>query len=401
MSAGLGEIRIQSLKVGGVDLNSQQAASYGFEIFENIFSSYGPGAQITTVDHTDAVSQLKGGEDSEIKFTDANGGGTVGFKFKAYMNKNLTDGASEGQGALKSKKYTLRLVSMEALNAQGKYVDKAWEDKTTNISKDILQNYYKTDKPIEIDEDAKDTRTFRAHNEHPKDVVQKLNDEHVGSKSKSSAFCVYQEHDNGNQKYKIATFEGLFEKPSVGKWAQRADLSSSSASDADRQNSIMWFNAGESFNMALDHTKTAKEQSFNMSTHSPTDVKPKNNEYKTLGTPPRSEAKYAEEVPVNKSVSMVNEKQRTEASTAKANKYQFLSYLSENSATFEIIGNSKVKLGSIMEIDLPKRTEFGGGKERQFNGKVCVVEIKHKIRPAGQVPRYTMVIRAVKAAYEG
>jgi len=401
MSTGPGEIRIQSLKVGGVDLNSQQASSYGFEIYENIFSSYGPAAEITAVDQNDSVSQLKGGEDSEIKFTVENGGGTIGFKFKSYMNKNLSDGASEGQGALKFKKYKLRLVSVEALNAQGKYVDKAYDDKTTNMCKKVLEDYYKTDKQIEIDEASDEKRVIRGNKDHPRDFMQKINDEHVGSKSKSSAFCVYQEHDNGNQKYKIGTFEGLFGKPSVGKWSQRADLASSSATDADRQNSIMWFNAGESFNMALDHTKKATEASYNMSTASPTYVSSKDNKYKTLGTPPRSEAKYAEEVPVNKNLSMVNEKQRTQASTAKANKYQFLSYLAENSCTFEIIGTSKIKLGCVMELDLPKRTEFGGGKERQVNGKVCVVEIRHKIRPAGQVPRYTMVIRAVKAAYEG
>lgn len=401
MSSGIGEIRIDSLKVGSVDLKGTQVTDSGFEIFENIFSSYGPAAEINVVDPSDAASQLKGGEDVEVKFSDPNGLGTVGFKFKSFMSKNLSDRSTDNQGSLKNKQYTIRAVSAEALNAQGNYVEKSWDDKTTNIARDVLKDYYKTDKQIEIEEDSKDKRVWRAQNEHPKNVVQKLNDEHVGTTSKSSAFAVFQEQENGNQKYKITTFEKLFEKSPVGKWTQREDLDSSNVTGTDKLYSLMWFEAGENFNMATDHTKKANEITFNQSTHSPSAPKPQQTKFKTLGTPVRETSQYANNVPVNKTLSMVNEKQKTESSTAKANKTQFLSHLAENSATFEIVGNPKVKLGSIMELDIPKRTATGGGKERQFSGKVCVVEIRHKIRPAGQVPRYTMVIRAVKAAYEG
>ena len=398
---GIGEIRIDSLKVGSVDLTGTQATQSGFEVFENIFSSYGPAAEINVVDATDAASQLKGGEDVEIRFSDANGLGVVGFKLKSFMSKNLSDRSTDNQGSLKNKQYTIRAVSVEALNAQGNYVDKSWDDKTTNMSKNVLEKYYNTDKQIDIEENSKDKRIFRAQNEHPRKILQKLNDEHVGTSSKSSAFAVFQEQENGNQKYKITTFEKLFEKGSVGKWAQREDLDSSNVTGNDRLYSLIWFEAGENFNMATDHTKKANENTFNLSTHSPSAPKPQQTKFKTLGSPVRETAQYANSVPVSKALSMVNEKQKTEASTAKANKTQFLSHLAENSASFEIIGNPKVKLGCVMDLDIPKKVADGGGKERQFNGKVCVVEIRHKIRPAGQVPRYTMVIRAVKAAYEG
>jgi hypothetical protein len=41
---------------------------------------------------------------------------------------------------------------------------------------------------------------------------------------------------------------------------------------------------------------------------------------------------------------------------------------------------------------------FGGG-ESQFADKVLVVGIRHRIRPQGQSPRYTMVLKVVKASF--
>jgi hypothetical protein len=373
-----------------------------FNIYESIFNSYGPAVDLGVVDADDSASNIKGNEDLEIKFT-VDGGGQVGFKFKTFTGKNLTDhaGNKENPGSLKNKQYTVRGVSVEALNAQGNYVEKAWDDKTTNIAKEVIEKYYKTDKSVEVEDQAKDQRTWRAQNEHPKDVIQKLNEQHVSNSNKGSAYCVFQEQSNGTQKYKITSFEELFKKGSVGKWAQRADLDSSSADENAKRNSIMWFNAGENFNVAADHLAKAQEQSFNRDTHSPTSVPPKQNKFKVLNTEARNHGQNSNTVPVNTQVALTNDKQSTTVAKARADRQQFLARLAENSATFEIPGSSDVKLGCIMEIDIPKRTATGGGKERQFNGKVCVVEIRHKIRPPGQVPRYTQVIKAIKAGFEG
>ena len=38
--------------------------------------------------------------------------------------------------------------------------------------------------------------------------------------------------------------------------------------------------------------------------------------------------------------------------------------------------------------------------EPQINGKALVVAIRHKIKPFGQQPRYTMVLRVVKGSYK-
>ena len=114
----------------------------------------------------------------------------------------LNDEAQYKQGSLRSKSYTIKGISEEFLNAQGNYVQKSYEDKTTNIVKDILTNNYKTKKSVQIDEDSKEKRRWVASNEHPLKQIQKLNDEHVASQSQSSAYVVFQQQQNGNQNYK-------------------------------------------------------------------------------------------------------------------------------------------------------------------------------------------------------
>ena len=395
----IGDLTTLKWNIGGVD-DTKAIPNY-INIYESIFNSYGPAAEIRLVDPKDAAQDLKGNEEVELKFSIDNDG-TVAFKFKSLTSKNLKDhSVDDGQGSLKNKQYTIRCISEEALNAQGNYVEKAWDDKTTNITKEILEKYYKTDKSIKIEDQVKDKRVWRAQNEHPKDVLQKLNEQHVSSSNKGSAYVVFQEQSEGTQTYKITSFEQLFKGDSVGKWSQRVDLNSSNATEQDRKNSIMWFNAGENFNAVTDHLEKAQEQSFNRDTHSPTSVKPKTNKFTVLGGETRGYGKNSKTVPVETQVSMTNEKQSTTVAKARADRQQFLARLSENSAMFEIPGTSKVKLGCIMELDIPKKTADSAAKERQFNGKVCVVEIRHKIRPPGQVPRYTQVIRAVKAGFEG
>ena len=39
-------------------------------------------------------------------------------------------------------------------------------------------------------------------------------------------------------------------------------------------------------------------------------------------------------------------------------------------------------------------------QEKQMNGKALVVSIRHKVKPLGQSPRYTMILRIVKASYK-
>lgn len=403
-----GDIRFSELKIGGIDLNNpNQAYPDEINIYEDILNSYGPALEIRAVDPTDALGKnnINGSynQDISIAFSDEMGG-TVRFKFKQLENSNLTDEAQFKQGSLHAKSYTIKGVSQELLNAQGNYVQKSWEDKTTNIVRDILKDNYKTDKPIEIGEPTRENRRWIAGCDHPLTQLQKLNEEHVASQSQSSCYAVFQRQEKRTQKYKITTYEKLFQQSSVATLKQSTVLDTSASSEDDKRNSIMWINVGESFYSGSRHLTKSSEQTINLTTHKVTQVDPKETKFKVLGQEVyRGSAQNQSLVPQRKIYSKLNEpnEQRITPAEAKRKRAEFLSHLAQNSAELEIPGNPNITLGSVITLQLPKKVDagLGGGNEMQFNDKVLVVGIRHRIKSAGKTPRYTQVLRVVKAAF--
>lgn len=403
----IGDIRFSELKIGGIDLTDpNQAYPDEINVYEDILNSYGPAIEIRAIDPTDAIgnNKINGSydQDIKIKFTDDTGQ-VVGFSFKQLENSNLNDEAQFKQGSLHFKSYSVKGVSSEFLNAQGNYVQKSWNDKTTNVAKDILKENYKTDKEIEIGDEAKEKRKWIASNEHPLQQLQKLNDEHVATQSQSSAYTVFQKQENGTQKYNITTYEKLFQQSSVATLKQSTVLDSSSSTEEDKRNSIMWINVGDSFFSGSRHLTKSSEQTFNLTTHGVVETEPKQTKFVLLGKEVyQGQTTNHSIVPQKKVYSKVNEQnQRITPAEAKRKRAEFLSHLSQNSAELEIPGNPKITLGSIITLELPKKVDANltGGSEMQFNDKVLVVGVRHRIKPPGQTPRYTQVLKVVKASY--
>lgn len=404
----IGDIRFSELKIGGIDLNDpNQAYPDEINVYEDILNSYGPAIEIRAVDPTDALgkNKINGSydQDIKIKFTD-DSGQVVGFNFKQLENSDLNDEAQYKQGSLHFKSYSIKGVSSEFLNAQGNYVQKSWNDKTTNVARDILKENYKTDKEVEIGEESKEKRKWLASNEHPLQQLQKLNDEHVASQSKSSAYTIFQRQENGTQKYNITTYEKLFQQSSVATLKQSTVLDSSASTEEDKKNSIMWINVGDNFFTASRHLTRSSEQTFNLTTHGIVETGSKENKFVLPGKEVyKGQTTNHAEVPQKKVYSKINEpNQRITTGDAKIKKAEFLSHLAQNSAELEIPGNPKITLGSMITLQLPKKVDAGmtGGNEMQFNDKVLVVGIRHRIKPIGQTPRYTQVIKVVKASYD-
>jgi hypothetical protein len=95
----------------------------------------------------------------------------------------------------------------------------------------------------------------------------------------------------------------------------------------------------------------------------------------------------------------VNDPQNMTVAQARANRKQFLSYLTENHGTFEIHGNPNITLGDVVNLTIPNQSAQGGTQERLFSGPALVVSIQHKIAPVDSQPRYTMVLGLVKAGF--
>jgi hypothetical protein len=406
----VGDIKINSIKIGDMDLSQSKEASYmGFNIYEDIMNPYGPMAEIRVVDPSGMLDKQKinGAYDKEIMIDlggggSDQGGGSRKFKLKMLQNKDLNDGSFSHDGQGRVKQYDMRFASEEMLNAQGNYMQKSYYTTTDKVVEDVVKNGFKSKKQIDMMSKTDGKRRIILHNDHPLDAVHKLGHEHVSAEDKSSTYVLFQQTGE-EQKYVFATFEKLFKGESVVKLKQTNTLDSKGASKEEQQNSIIWFKPSDSFFTPSRPLNNASEQTFNLTTHRPATVDPKQEKFKFIDSPVYKEGKvqYANTVPVRTTYDKVNNKEKHKTGTAKANRTQFLSYLAQNAAELEVYYNPKIKLGSIIDIDVPQHSDKDTGKgEGQFNGKALVVAIRTKIKPAGQVPRATMILRVVKASYK-
>ena len=412
LSGAIGAVKI-NCTVGSLDLSTSIDELY---IYEDITSSHGPACEIRAVDAKDDISKNKinGSDDQDVVINLSDEfGGSSNFKFKLHEGANLNDESQYKQGGLHAKSYAFNCVSPEFKNAQANYAQFSAEDKTTNIAKKVLNDCYKTDKPIEIDEDAKEKRRWVTNNEHPFDVMQKLNDEHVGTQSKSSCYAVFQQQRNGQQVNKITTYEKMFKQAPVCTLTLSATNDSSSSTFDDKRNSISWINVKQNFFSGAEHGKSSSQQTINMTTHGVVDTEPKQNKFVLPGKEVDSSvSKKAKKVPQRSVYSKLNEPngERITAAEAKVNRAQFLRDLAQNSAELECPYNPNITVGCMINLNLPNRTDAAlgqGGTEKQFNGPVLVVASKIRIKPMGKSSeggksaiRATQTLTVAKASFD-
>lgn len=402
---GLGNISIQQLSVGGIDLTQSTTYAYAFNIYENIFDTLGPKADIRVHDYVDILgnSQLNGSFDQDvvISFSEYYTGNRLSMNFKLYENANMSDMAGR-QGSGRMKEYDLRCVMPELLSARGNFVNKSYVDSTTNIAKDVLTNYFKTQRTVEIQEQSINKRRFNFNQKDPMSVMRILNDEHIGSESNSSAFITYQNHRAGNNRYRISTFEKLFQQAPVARLIRSSTTSFSTATLQDMIDSIRTYQINSAFFTADRSSFSTISRSFNISTGVLHDQSvPATLTFKVLGKPVfAGRVPYVSTGPYSTTLyDSVNDPQTITTAQARANRKQFLSYLTENHGTFEIHGNPGITLGDIVNLNIPNQSAQGGSQERLFSGPALVVSIQHKIAPADSQPRYTMILGLVKAGF--
>lgn len=401
----IGDIVWQTLKIGQLDLLNSEAGFHGVEIYEDINDPFGsPLFEINVVDPIDALNKYKvtGSYDEnpiEIKFKYEPTGEIVGFKGKMHSNKNLRDNAaSQQEGSQKTKFYQIRGVQDEWFKAQGSVEKHFPSSPTTTHVEKVFKEVIKTDKPFETRAPSEPRETTFSR-EHPINVTQKLLQQHTSKRYKSSAYTIFQEWKNGNPKIVQTTYEQLFEQAPVVTLKERMDLNSVGISELDQQNSIMWAEYHPSWSETRPASK-AKLNTFNSATHTVVD---QNYRGDTPSNQPayRTPASYTDSYYVRASEDQFNNGQPHTNSEAKRRRAQYLAHLTQGNAKIEIPGNPKITLGSVIELDIQKKTdnnEFGG--EGQFNKKAIVVSIRHKIKPAGATPRYTMVLELAKAGME-
>lgn len=402
----IGDITWQTLKIGQLDLLSSEAGFHGIDIYEDINDPFGsPLCEINVVDPIDALNKYKitGSYDEnpiELKFKYTETGEIVAFKFRMQSNKNQRDNAAnKQQGTLKSKEYKILGIQEEWYKSQ-RGVEKHFPmaPSTTHVEK-IFKEVIKTEKPFETKDSSEPRENTFGRHENPINVTQKLLQQHTSKKYKSSAYAIFQEWKNGNPKIVQTTYEQLFEQSPVATLRENTTLNAEGSTQQDWQNSILWAEYDSSWSEIRPISK-AKLHTFNRATHTVVD---QNYRGDTPSDTPayRQPASYNDYYYVSNPEDDFNNGQQNTNSEARRRRTQYISHLSQGTAKIEIPGNPKITLGSVIELDIQKKTdnnEFGG--EGQFNKKALVVAIRHKIKPAGQSPTYTMVLELVKAGME-
>lgn len=401
----VGDIIWQTVKIGGLNLLGSEASFHGIDIYEDINDPFGsPLIEINVVDQSDALNKYKltGSYDEnqiEVSFRYEPTGETIGFKARMHSNRGLQDNmGNKNESSGHSKVYQIRGVQEELFKANGTRVEKGFSGPTTSHVEKIFKEVIKSDKPFES-RDSSEPRDKTFGREHPIEATNKLLKSHTSKRYQSHAYSLHQEWKNGKGKIVQTTYEEMFEKAPVATLRERSDLNSSKITEQDQQNSIIWAEYDPSWSEQRVMSKAVKK-SFNHGTHTVVDEGYKG-DTKSKTPAYKQPASYAEKYDVNSAEDVVNNSQKTTAADAKRKRAQYLSHLMNGSAKIEIPGNPKITLGSVIELDVQKKTDdIQSGGEGQFNKKALVVAIRHKIKPAGQRPQYTMVLELAKAGME-
>lgn len=411
----IGDINIKTLKIGDMDVSGKDGVFVaGFNIYEDILNPYGPVAEVRVIDPKDSLGEKKINgsfdKDVEIEFSpdDKISGisGSCKLKLKMLKNANLNDQSIHNTGSGKHKQYDMRCVSPELLNAQGNQIEKSFNGKTSEVIKHVLEKGFKTKKQMEISE-TKGKRRIVIPRSHPLDVVKMMNTEHVSDKYKSSTFALFQQgNDQGEHKYVFKTFEELFEQQEVVTLKQSTTLNFSGDNQQERQNSIMWFKPSASFTTEPRALSKTSEHAVDLTTHKVIAAdKKEQNKFKFADKEPVYEdaPSYIEQKPIKMPYihDKANNKDKHGTSKARVDRADFLSHLAQNSAELECYYNPKIKLGCMIKLDIPRKSDKENEKgEAHWNGKCMVVAIRTKYRVANEPPHCTMVLRVAKASFK-
>lgn len=398
----IGDVIFQSVKIGSLDLLNGEASFNGIRIYESIDDPFGsPLIEIDLVDPSDATKNITGDFEKnkcEIKFKYEPTGEVVGFSGVMHSSDNVQDNSgNKNQGSSSSKLSTIKFNQAELNHANRNPVRETFNGPTTKHVEKIFKDYCKTDKQVESRGGATEKRDIVHSTVVPIDAVQKTIYEHTNPKHKGLYFC-FQEWSNGKGKIVQAPASYLLDQQPVVTLKERTDLRYTGATEQDEQNSII---ASEAFpaDVLPRAACRAVKQSVNLSTHVCVDEKFKDD---TRTKKPAYKQPYKDgEYVVKYTEDTINNGNKHTAADSAREKAQQASHLLQGVAKIECPGNPKIKLGSVIALDIPKKTDnkqFGG--DTQVNKNCLVTAIKHNFKPSGQRPQWTMTLELVKGGME-
>ena len=407
--ANPGDISINTLTVGNLNLLNPSAAKYlEINIYEDLINPLLLGT-IDVLDENDAIGsyQINGKETVNFGFSVDGCNDKPNLTFNLFKNKNLDDKSSSQSGAMKHKTYTLQIVSPEIIKNESNYIQKSFNDSTSNIVKKSLETI--SNRTIELPDQTKGQQRLIAQSEKVFAFLNKIKHRHVSQKYKSSSYMLFSSRNNGKETFKFCTLEYLMDQPSKMTFRQTNTSGNKTTSYADGMYDLIWVEAPDSFNSATRNASATNRSTYNMHTGVQQSYDKKNDsKYVVLGsnTVSSTELSTINNVPKFQKpirtniIDPNNDISKTNVAQAHADKAGFMAHITQNTIKFAIHGNPDIKVGDVVTLDIPKKSDVDGELgETQMNDKVLIVRLRHKIGKITDSPRYTMIIEAVKAAY--
>lgn len=373
-------------------------------IYESIFT---PGivGDIVVLDTDDQLGKLEisGDETVEISFM-APGGESANYIFALHALDDVKP--TSGQ---KSKTYTLKVVSEEALYSKTNYVQKSFTTQISEMVQTIFTDYMMSEKNIEVEETKGSQKVVIGHH-NPYAAIDLIRRRAVSNENKSSAFVFFETRVGGDQTFKFVTIEKLFQGEIVKEFQQSDAINSSIMNQSD--NNILAYEVPKQLSSTerISIGGKTRVSSFDFRTHSyvTKDIDTDETQFKMGGSGSYNSSTFKNKyfnpkipsqayIPIDTSQRAVTSiKERTPDLQA------FITSLMQNSMKVRVYGDANLKAGDMVTANIPNKIATTGNGETDplLSGDFLVSRIHHEIGTAGQRPRYTCVMELLKGNLE-
>lgn len=375
-------------------------------IYESIFTP-GMMGDITILDDADKLGEVKlvGDEEVEIQF-EVPGGVTTTYKFAMHKLEAVNMAAE----TLNSKKYIVKVVSKEALNAKTNFVQKSYNTQISGMVESIHKDYLGSEKEIEVEE-TKGTQKIVFPHYNPYKAIDMIRRRAISNENTSSSFVYFETRSPEEQKFKFYTIEGLFDGEPIRTFKQQDTVGHSIYNEA--VDNILSLEIPHQFNV-IDRIKVGGKRivkSFDSRTHEYNEEKRevRDTEQKTGGTgsyiSSKERAEYSEKPKINPTSFISKDwSQRpvTHIPEKTIEQQQYISTLMQNAIKMKVHGDFALVPGGMIEAKIPnkKTTTENRDDDPLISGKFLISRIHHQIGEVGQSPRYTCIMECLKGNME-
>jgi hypothetical protein len=401
----IGDLSALTIQVGGINLAcTANVTCVELNVYEDMESPTGPMGDVYIIDAADVRSKIFGGESVALSWTSSDFSSSCQFNLSNMEGTDYKPGSSQGLdghggGSLYHKEYHLKFCHSAFVTCQGNYVNGDFNDLCSDIVSQVVTYAFGTS--CSTPDPTTPVHRMIARFEHPLKFIDRVIDDSISAGYLSSLYVLYFNRST----FVYQTYESAFNNGSSGvTLTMKNTLRTSTALYQDKLNQIMWFD-GQGFYRPSRPQNKGYVVTYNMSTGVVTQSNPFDVGYPwkiNSGVPIYSAAPGGTTgIPQFYYLNPENTPDTYGMTLAEAKIYRlaFQSQLAQDAISWECVGNPAIKIGATITLNIPSMAYPSEQTEGELAGTFLVTSINHKIRAINETPRYTMICKGIKAAY--